>query len=168
MSKPEVPSTKMLMKKLQDAREIIHLGCQRKSPFLGQITFEVVFDLLKRGTAWADQISNDPFLPQQGHKTIQSGVVITAAAILSIARTEVSIDYSLTDVAGSESLPLNPMAEVRNQPNLNSSGFLFVASLMQEGRVVINDGTQWTVIDLLLDLCIRIDWIHISSFQFKC
>jgi hypothetical protein len=76
----------MFVKKLQDEREIIHLGCQRKPPFLSQVTFEVVFDLLKggMGCCW-DRITNDPFLPQQSHKTIQSGAVITAGAIPLIA-----------------------------------------------------------------------------------
>jgi hypothetical protein len=76
----------MLVKKLQDEREIIHLGCQRKPPFLSQVTFEVVFDLLKGGMyCCRDWITNDPFLPQQGYKAIQSGAVITAGAIPLIA-----------------------------------------------------------------------------------
>jgi hypothetical protein len=76
----------MLVKKLQDEREIIHLGCQRKPPFLSKVTFEVVCNLLKGGMdCCRDRITNDPFLPQQGHKAIQSAAVITAGAILLIA-----------------------------------------------------------------------------------
>jgi hypothetical protein len=72
----------MLVKKLQDEREIIYLGCPRKPPFLNQITFEVVLDLLKRGMVCCrDRITNDPFLSQQGHNAIQSGAVFTTGAI---------------------------------------------------------------------------------------
>jgi hypothetical protein len=76
----------MFVKKLQDEREIVHLGCPRKPSLLNQVTFEILFDLLKRGMdRCRDRTLNDPFLPQQGHNAIQSGAVITAGAIPMIA-----------------------------------------------------------------------------------